>query len=59
MDESLNVLGEPLEPCSLKPLTGFHRDGSCNTGEHNPAVHAQGNITLLYMLFVSMQQKNF
>ena len=40
MDESINVLGEPLEPCSLKPLTGFHRDGSCNTGDHNPAVHA-------------------
>lgn len=40
MDESLNVLGEPLEPCSLKPLTGFHRDGFCNTGDHNPAVHA-------------------
>jgi uncharacterized protein (DUF2237 family) len=40
MDESINVLGEPLEPCSLKPLTGFHRDGSCNTGNHNPAVHA-------------------
>jgi len=40
MDESINVLGEPLEPCSLKPLTGYHRDGACNTGEHNPAVHA-------------------
>ena len=40
MDESLNVLGEPLEPCSLKPLTGFYRDGSCNTGNNNPAVHA-------------------
>ena len=40
MDESTNVLGEPLEPCSLNPLTGFHRDGSCNTGNHNPAVHA-------------------
>ena len=40
MDESINVLGEALEPCSLKPLTGFHRDGSCNTGNHNPAVHA-------------------
>ncbi|SFV69919.1 hypothetical protein MNB_SV-13-1208 [hydrothermal vent metagenome] len=40
MDKSINVLGEPLEPCSLKPLTGFHRDGACNTGKHNPAVHA-------------------
>jgi uncharacterized protein (DUF2237 family) len=39
MDESLNVFGEPLEPCSLKPLTGFHRDGSCNTGDHNQALH--------------------
>ena len=38
--KSLNVLGEPLEPCSLDPLTGFYRDGSCNSGENNPAVHA-------------------
>jgi hypothetical protein len=22
-----NVLGEPLEPCSIKPMTGFYRDG--------------------------------
>ncbi|MCH9814430.1 MAG: DUF2237 domain-containing protein [Epsilonproteobacteria bacterium] len=35
-----NVLGEPMEPCSLKPLTGFYRDGSCNTGDDNPGVHA-------------------
>ena len=40
MNKILNVLGEPLEPCSLKPLTGFYRDGSCNTGEDNPGVHA-------------------
>ena len=36
----LNVLGEPLEPCSLKPLTGFYRDGFCRTGEDNPGIHA-------------------
>lgn len=40
MSESLNVLGEPLEPCSLKPLTGFYRDGSCFSDEHNPGYHA-------------------
>ena len=40
MNETLNVLGEPLEPCSLKPLTGFYRDGSCNTEADNPGVHA-------------------
>ncbi|MGC1949242.1 MAG: DUF2237 family protein, partial [Pseudolabrys sp.] len=22
-----NVLGEPLEICSMRPMTGFHRDG--------------------------------
>jgi uncharacterized protein (DUF2237 family) len=27
-----NVLGEPLEPCSSSPLTGFFRNGSCATG---------------------------
>jgi hypothetical protein len=27
-----NVLGEPLEACSIKPMTGFYRDGCCNTG---------------------------
>ena len=27
----VNVLGSPLEPCSADPLTGFFRDGHCNT----------------------------
>ncbi|HJR91346.1 MAG TPA: DUF2237 family protein, partial [Acidimicrobiia bacterium] len=27
-----NVLGEPLMPCALDPLTGYYRDGCCNTG---------------------------
>lgn len=27
----LNVLGAPLEPCSTDPVTGFFRDGHCNT----------------------------
>ena len=31
----LNVLGEPLEPCSTDPLTGFFRDGCCNTDENS------------------------
>jgi uncharacterized protein (DUF2237 family) len=31
-----NVLGTALEPCSLNPLTGYHRDGSCNNkGDEN------------------------
>ena len=28
---SVNVLGEPLEPCSTDPMTGFFRNGACDT----------------------------
>lgn len=30
-EDSVNVLGEDLRPCSADPLTGFFRDGLCNT----------------------------
>ena len=30
-DPEINVLGGPLAPCSSDPLTGFFRDGHCNT----------------------------
>jgi uncharacterized protein len=36
---SLNVFGEPLHDCSVKPLTGFFRDGCCNTNEEDGGVH--------------------
>ena len=39
MDQSINVLGEPLRPCSLHPMTGFYRDGCCNTGPSDKGVH--------------------
>lgn len=29
---SQNVLGTPLQPCSTDPMTGFFRDGCCETG---------------------------
>lgn len=35
----LNVLGEPLRPCSTDPLTGFYRDGCCNTGPEDHGCH--------------------
>ncbi len=35
-----NVLGEPLEPCSLKPLTGFYRDGTCTALNDDIGLHA-------------------
>jgi uncharacterized protein (DUF2237 family) len=37
--ESLNVLGEPLRPCSNDPMTGFYRDGCCNSGPDDLGRH--------------------
>ena len=34
-----NVLGEPLDICSFKPMTGFYRDGCCNTGREDIGSH--------------------
>lgn len=34
-----NVLGERLESCSLKPMTGFYRDGCCDTGREDVGSH--------------------
>ena len=34
-----NVLGDELEPCGLDPLTGFYRDGCCETGADDMGVH--------------------
>ena len=34
-----NVLGTPLQPCSMDPLTGFYRDGCCNTGAQDMGLH--------------------
>ncbi len=38
--ENRNVLGGPLLPCSLEPLTGFYRDGKCNVGDDDFGCHA-------------------
>ena len=34
-----NVLGEELVPCSLDPVTGFFRNGCCETGPHDVGMH--------------------
>ena len=39
MDRSVNVLGEALVSCSEDPMTGFFRDGCCNTGDEDAGSH--------------------
>jgi len=34
-----NVLGGELEPCSTEPMTGFFRDGCCNTQGEAQVMH--------------------
>ncbi len=37
--ETRNVIGSVLIPCSLDPLTGWHRDGCCRSGGGDHGVH--------------------
>jgi uncharacterized protein (DUF2237 family) len=38
-DPSLNVLGETLATCSLAPITGFFRNGACDTCAEDAGSH--------------------
>jgi len=38
-EPSLNVLGGPLETCSTDPVTGFFRNGCCDTGPEDRGLH--------------------
>ena len=51
-EPSLNVLGQPLAPCSLAPLTGFFRDGCCETGPHDAGRHVVcAEVTAEFLAF--------
>lgn len=39
MQPKKNVLGQPLETCSLEPMTGYFRDGCCNTDVTDGGTH--------------------
>ena len=43
-DESINVLGTELELCSTDPITGFFRDGYCNTCDSDRGSHTVAAI---------------
>lgn len=38
-ETSRNVLGQALMPCSNAPLTGFYRNGCCETGPDDTGLH--------------------
>ena len=50
LDESINVLGEKLQTCGENPITGFFRDGKCNTCQQDTGSHTvciQASTTFL------------
>ena len=39
IDPSVNVLGDELRPCSMNPVTGFFRNGCCDTCDEDQGSH--------------------
>ncbi len=55
---TLNVLGTPLVPCSYDPLTGYFRDGCCQTDETDHGSHLVcARVTQAFLVF-SLQRGN-
>jgi uncharacterized protein (DUF2237 family) len=49
-----NVLGGELESCGSDPMTGFHRDGCCNTDAEDAGVHTVCAVVTAEFLRFSM-----
>lgn len=51
-DARRSVIGGPLLPCSVAPLTGFYRDGCCNTGPEDAGCHTVcAEMTAAFLAF--------
>ena len=55
---SFNVLGEELQPCSTDPLTGWFRDGCCNTDRNDTGLHTVCCLVTDEFLEFARQQGN-
>ena len=55
---NLNVFGQPLIACSTSPMTGFFRDGCCNTNEEDFGVHTVCIVATTEFLEFSKQVGN-
>jgi uncharacterized protein (DUF2237 family) len=54
MDTPLNVLGGPLLACSHDPLTGWFRDGCCNTDDADRGSHTVcAQVTAPFLAFLA------
>ena len=54
--EDRNVVGGTLAPCSIRPVTGFYRDGCCNTGSEDLGMHVVcARVTRAFLEFAREQ----
>lgn len=58
IDESVNVLGETLKPCSTAPMTGFFRNGCCDTGPMDHGSHTVCAVMTAEFLAFSKSRGN-
>jgi uncharacterized protein len=58
MYKGVNIFGEPLKTCSDDPVTGFFRDGCCNTGEQDFGMHTVCAVMTDEFLAFSKEQGN-
>ena len=56
--QSVNVFGEPLKLCCTSPITGFYRDGFCNTGSSDFGTHVVCSIMTKDFLDFSKSKGN-
>ena len=58
MDKPKNVLQTKLQPCCIDPMTGFYRDGFCNTGPQDSGRHIICTIMTAEFLVFSKEKGN-
>lgn len=52
MKDAKNVMGRPLATCGLDPITGYFRDGCCNTDVNDHGVHTVcARVTAEFLAF--------
>ena len=52
MSEAKNILGTDLEVCCTSPMTGYYRDGYCNTGGQDFGMHVVcASVTVEFLDF--------
>lgn len=57
-EHARNVLGEQLQSCSESPVTGFFRDGCCNTGPDDLGLHTVCAVMTAEFLAFSQARGN-